>query len=939
MVVNAATLFGSTLLTAGLGAVYWALAARVFDPSAVGIAAAAISSMLLIGQVATFGFGTVLIGELARHGGAERRLIASALAICATAGVVFGAVFVIVSASVVPELNPLRDPAGIALFAAGVAVTAAGLVLDQAFVGMLRGGLQLARNALASVAKLLALAGVAVAVAAGTGSSLALFGTWVLGGIASMALLLAIPRPRPASVGRPVWRAIEGVGRLAARHHLLNLSILAPGLLLPLVVTALLSAKANAYFYIAYLIAGFAFAVPAALVLAVYAAGSHEVERLPARVRVAFGLSVATGVVVNLGVLVAGGLVLSIFGPAYATNALPLLRLFSLGIFAVTLNSLYVPIARVERRFLRGAALMTIGMVVELAFVVAGAMIGGLEGVGWGWLVGYTVGVLPLVPAVYRVGVRGRVVRLSRDTFGPLPPLAERPTPAEPGPTFIAVEPAATGRPRIALAIDGPELAPWQAACLTALGGNASDVQPLGDAAFTAGRFDVLLDLRAMGDEPSDAASPIHYWRFAYGAKGLADVRRATLAELARGDATIRVALVTDGGRHVLREGLLQIPTSLAAAVDSIRLETAHWPAQVLLDGLPASQPGAPSTAVPPDRQARAQPDPTASAGFAATTMLRINATGRRLLAAKRVMTQHSDWNVGIVERREEAFLDGWDPAAVRWLPRRAGRYTADPFGLERDGRLHVFLEDYDQRLRRAVISHVEVDAAGAVSEPRPVVEPGFHVSYPFLLTTGGETWMIPETADANELRLYRAVDFPHVWRLEATLLSGVPISDPTIIERDGRWWLFGTSRGRGVDHALRVWHAPRLTDGWQLHRLDPVKIDARSARPAGTPFVVDGQLYRPAQDGSRRYGGGISINRVRTLTTQAFDEEVVTVLTPGAGSAYPDGLHTLSSAGSRTLVDGNAVRFVPEALRADLWLRLGRGPAGAVGLPTGEPE
>ena len=43
---------------------------------------------------------------------------------------------------------------------------------------------------------------------------------------------------------------------------------------------------------------------------------------------------------------------------------------------------------------------------------------------------------------------------------------------------------------------------------------------------------------------------------------------------------------------------------------------------------------------------------------------------------------------------------------------------------------------------------------------------------------------------------------------------------------------------------------------------LAAVKTDVRSARPAGTPFVYQGELYRPAQDCSRTYGGSIVIHR-----------------------------------------------------------------------------
>jgi hypothetical protein len=150
-------------------------------------------------------------------------------------------------------------------------------------------------------------------------------------------------------------------------------------------------------------------------------------------------------------------------------------------------------------------------------------------------------------------------------------------------------------------------------------------------------------------------------------------------------------------------------------------------------------------------------------------------------------------------------------------------------------------------------------------------------------------------------------------------------VSDPTVIEHVGRWWLFGTSRGRGVDHALRVWRAPNLTGPWSIHLLDPAKMDGRSARPAGTPFRFDDVLYRPSQDSSPRYGGRVVLNRVETMTLASYAERPVAAIGPHAGSPYPDGLHTLSAAGSRTLIDGNAIQFVPAAVSAELGHRLGR--------------
>jgi hypothetical protein len=82
------------------------------------------------------------------------------------------------------------------------------------------------------------------------------------------------------------------------------------------------------------------------------------------------------------------------------------------------------------------------------------------------------------------------------------------------------------------------------------------------------------------------------------------------------------------------------------------------------------------------------------------------------------------------------------------------------------------------------------------------------------------------------------------------------------------------------------------------------VKIDIRSARPAGAPFMLDGSLHRPAQDCTRKYGRRVSIVRVTAIDERAYQEELVAVIEPHRGR-YSRGLHTLSAMGASTLIDG----------------------------------
>ena len=61
---SAAALASTTVVTAGLGFVYWAVAARAFPAIAVGESSTAITAVSLIAPLTVLGFGTLLLAEL-----------------------------------------------------------------------------------------------------------------------------------------------------------------------------------------------------------------------------------------------------------------------------------------------------------------------------------------------------------------------------------------------------------------------------------------------------------------------------------------------------------------------------------------------------------------------------------------------------------------------------------------------------------------------------------------------------------------------------------------------------------------------------------------------------------------------------------------------------------------------------------------------------------
>ena len=212
-------------------------------------------------------------------------------------------------------------------------------------------------------------------------------------------------------------------------------------------------------------------------------------------------------------------------------------------------------------------------------------------------------------------------------------------------------------------------------------------------------------------------------------------------------------------------------------------------------------------------------------------------------------------------------------------------------------GRKFVFVEDYPHALGYGLISVVEFGADGPLGTPRPVLDRGSHLSYPFVFAHGDAVFMVPETIATDTIDLYRAVSFPDRWEKEATLLSGIEASDATLFEHDGRWWMFATVRDGGAySDALHVWSAPDFRGPWQPHRRNPVLVDIASARPAGRVVRRNGALIRPFQDCRDGYGAALGLARITRLDEDGSHSRSRRCF---AGPLWPGRrLHTLNRAG-----------------------------------------
>ena len=400
MLTNAGALVGTIAVTSLLGFPYWWLAARAFPPADVGFAATAVSTMTLLGTFGMVGLGTLLTGELSRVNREHAAVLGSGLVVAGVAGLVLGLGFGIVAGRF--GLDRLAsDPIAILVFTIGVAITAVALVLDQALVGLLRGGLQLRRNTIFSASKLALLVGLAAAGFSHGG--VAVFATWVAGTVLSMVwLVVRGARSRRFATYRPRWSVVRRWRRPALEHHLLNLAIQGPTLAAPLIVSATVSVTATAYYYTAALIIGFFAYGATAMTYALYAIAARDPANLRRPLQFSFRLSLAVIAVANVVLLAGADVILGVFGPEYASNAAGVLRIFSVLLFALVVKDHYIAIHRVRGTVLKGAKVCLVGGALELGLGAIGALHGGLTWFALGAGVALLIESIVMAPTLVR---------------------------------------------------------------------------------------------------------------------------------------------------------------------------------------------------------------------------------------------------------------------------------------------------------------------------------------------------------------------------------------------------------------------------------------------------------------------------------------------------------------------------------------------------------
>ncbi len=439
LIRNSLCMMISTIVTAGLGYVFWIVTARSFTRAQVGTASAIISLCTTLALFTYLGAQTLLIERL--HAYERSRKWTAVLAqIC---GATVGAT-TIVALLVIPFLAHSRnygsfftDTGTLAIAILGTMAWTLVNMLSAAFIAARRADGVLSLQGLVSLLKVISVLPLAALGLGVTGIVVSWVGSAAVGGVIAVAWSLprlelgrrpdgltshrATENGRPADDGRRYQRpGYRGTRRRSAvvrstdvRHllgqHLTSMGGALTPLILPVLVSVRLGDVNNAYFYVTWMVGSAFFMVSPAISSALFAESVRTRSGLRPVIARAFRVTSLLLIPAIIIIVAIGKYILAIFGTPYASTGYGLLVLLALSAIPDAVSNIAIAVLRVTGRLVYST---TLNLSIMLSAVIGSWFLMprfGIAAAGICWLAAQVLGAIASVPAFLKLVSRTEI--------------------------------------------------------------------------------------------------------------------------------------------------------------------------------------------------------------------------------------------------------------------------------------------------------------------------------------------------------------------------------------------------------------------------------------------------------------------------------------------------------------------------------------------------
>lgn len=266
-----------------------------------------------------------------------------------------------------------------------------------------------------------------------------------------------------------------------------------------------------------------------------------------------------------------------------------------------------------------------------------------------------------------------------------------------------------------------------------------------------------------------------------------------------------------------------------------------------------------------------------------------------------------NDWQIGIIKSDLRNFLFSDISFKIKWMKSDFSTYKADPFGIEKEGKLYLFYEEYIKCVDYAVLKCCILDKKLKILDDQIILDDGTHKSFPFVFQHLDKYYLMPESGYIDKLIVYEALEFPFQWKEKAIFLN-FPVSDAIIKEIENRWFLFYCkAKTLNENEVLYMRVSDNLFCDWQSLEEKIVKNDLYDSRNAGDIVHFDQKYYRFAQNCKNQYGESVVVNEIINFDFSSYNEKFIL---EKKIQSLNNGFHTLNATENFILIDRRIYKY-----------------------------
>ncbi len=382
---NSIFMMASTAIVSASGFFFWLIVAKMYQDAQVGLATAIISAATFIMNISVLGLNYSIIRFLAKEK-EPNQLLSNTFSIIAAAAAVVAGGFLLLLSYLSPSLLFLREGIGGWAFLLLTILISLDFFTESIFIALRAGKYIFIKNVIVSLSKL------ALPAAFVGFGAVGIFMGWALALSSALFVSIFVLIRKFGFRFAPKFqkKKLKDMFQFSSINFIVGLLGIAPGLVLPLMITNTVNPETAAYFYVSYMIANLLYTVPYATTQSLFAEGSYSEKNFWFNVRKALkfiAMLLIPGIII-LSLL--GGFVLQFFGKSYSEEGVRFLQLLAVAGIPVSLNYLGLTILNVQRKM---KALFTINIIGTVTIIGLSYLWSNyaLTGIGFAWLIGHIV--------------------------------------------------------------------------------------------------------------------------------------------------------------------------------------------------------------------------------------------------------------------------------------------------------------------------------------------------------------------------------------------------------------------------------------------------------------------------------------------------------------------------------------------------------------------